>query len=112
MPTHISPRTSECRSSLAPASLYVAGAFFGFISFFIGIEPSVTTASSGSAAVEKVNRTGKANRLPLFPAFGRKPVNGLMGPRARDQELSDGCEALASPLAHSPLAQMAGRCLS
>ena len=118
MPTHVSPRTDESRSPLAPASPYVVGAsvIFAFICIFVGIEPSVTTASSASsgsaAAVEKVNRTGKANRLPLFPAFGRNNVNPPMGARAPDQELFDGCESLVSALVRSPLGQMAGRCLS
>src|SRR5271165_5416171 len=117
MPTHVSPRTDESRSSLAPASPYVVGAsvIFAFISIFVGIEPSVTTASSassGSAAVEKVNRAGKANRQPLFPVFGRNTVNPPMGAQAPDQELFDGCESLVSALVRSPLGQMAGRCLS
>jgi hypothetical protein len=114
MPKHLWLRTDESRSSLVPT--YIVGAFsliLAFISIFVGIELSVTTASSdAAAAVENVNRAGKADRLPTFPAFGRNIVNPPMGILAPDQELFDGCEALASPLTRSPLAQMAGRCLS
>jgi hypothetical protein len=115
MPTHVCPRIDEPRSSLAPT--YIVGAFFSvvlaFIAIFVGIELSVTTASSdAAAAVENVNRAGKADRLPMFSAFGRNIANPPKGVWALDQELFDGCEALASSLAHSPLAQMAGRCLS
>jgi hypothetical protein len=114
MPTHVCPRIDEPRSSLAPT--YIVCAFsvvLALIAIFVGIELSVTTASSdAAAAVENVNRAGKADRLPMFSAFGRNIVNPPKGVWAPDQELFDGCEALASSLAHSPLAQMAGRCLS
>ena len=114
MPTHLRPQTDESRSSLAPT--YILGALIlilAFISILVDIELSVTTASSGSpAAVEKVNRAGKANRLLMFPAFGQNIFNPPVGIWIPDQELLDGCEAVVSPLAGSTLTQMAGRCLS
>jgi hypothetical protein len=114
MPTHVCPRIDEPRWSLAPSC--IVGTFsvvLAFIAIFVGIELSVTTASSdAAAAVENVNRAGKADRLPMFSTFGRNIVNPPKGGWAPDQELFDGCEALASPLTRSPLAQIAGRCLS
>jgi hypothetical protein len=88
------------------------------VSIVIGIEVSVATASSGAApSVEIVNRALKGNRLPLVPALDQNPVSGPLEvnvPRvaAPDGGLADGCESLVSPLARSPLAQIAGRCLS
>ena len=88
------------------------------VSIVIGIEVSVATASSGAApSAEIINRALKGNRLPLVPALHQNPVSGPLEvnvPRvaASDGGLADGCESLASPLARSPLAQIAGRCLS
>jgi hypothetical protein len=86
------------------------------VSIVIGV--SVATASSGTApSVEIVNRVLKGNRLPLVSALRQNPVSEppeVNVPRvaAPDGGLADGCESLASPLARSPLAQIAGRCLS
>ena len=88
------------------------------VSIVIGIEVSAATASSGAApSTEIINRTQKGDRLPVVPALHRNPVNqpprvNLRLMPAPDRGLADGCEPLASPLAHSPLAQIAGRCLS
>jgi hypothetical protein len=84
----------------------------------IGIEVSVATASSATAtSVEIINRARKGNRLPLVPVLHQNPVSRpaeVSLPRipAPGQGLADGCESLASPLARSPLAQIASRCLS
>jgi hypothetical protein len=84
-----------------------------FVSILVDIELWVTTDSSGSAAVvEQVNRAGKANRLPVFPASGQNILNPSVWIWVSDQELLDVCEAVVSPLADSTLTQMAGRCLS
>jgi len=88
------------------------------VSIVIGIEVSVATASSGAAlSTEIINRARKGDRLPVVPVLRKNPVNrppqvNLPRIPAPDQDLADGCESLASPLAHSPLAQIAGRCLS
>jgi len=86
------------------------------VSIVIGIELSVATASSRAApSTEIINRTQKGDRLPVVPALRQNPVNRppeVNLARIPDQDLADGCESLASPLAHSPLAQIAGRCLS
>jgi len=88
------------------------------VSIVIGIEISVATAFSGAApSVEIVNRAQKGNRLPLVPALHQNAVSRLLEVNfplipAPDQGLADGCEPVASPLTHSPLAQIAGRCLS
>jgi hypothetical protein len=87
------------------------------VSILIDIEVSAATASSGAPSVEIVDRARKGARLPLVPAFDRNAGNRpleLNVPRmtAPDQGLVDGCESLASPLAHSPVAHAAGRCLA
>ena len=89
------------------------------LSVVIGIEVSVATASPGAvSSMEIVDRARKGNRLPLVPALHQNPVNrppeevNLPRIPAPDRGLADGCESLASPLTHSPLAQIAGRCLS
>jgi hypothetical protein len=97
---------SGCRVLLAIASIV------------IGIEVAIATTSSGAApSTAIINRAQKGDRLPAGPTLHQNPVNrspevNLRRVPAADQDLADGCEALASPLAHSPLAQIAGRCLS
>jgi hypothetical protein len=115
------PLRSGLSSSTGRGMLYLVGGcsvLLATVSIVIGIEVSVATASSGAApSVEIVNRALKGNRLPLVPALDQNPVSGPLEvnvPRvaAPDGGLADGCESLVSPLARSPLAQIAGRCLS
>ena len=94
-----------------------SGVLIAIVSIFIGIEVSVATASSGAPSVEMVDPARKGDRLPLVPAFDRNASNRALElnvPRipALDALLPDGCESLASPLARSSLAHVAGRCLS
>ena len=88
--------------------------FLAIVSIVIGIEVSVATASSGAApSTEIINRAQKSDRLPVVPALHRIPVNRPLEVNLpRIPGLTDGCESLASPLAHSSLLQIAGRCLS
>jgi hypothetical protein len=74
-------------------------------------EPEISdaTARSGAAPLVVVNRTPKRDR-PV-PVKQSLPINDLLAP-ASGRELVDGCESLVSLLSHSPLAQIAGRCLS
>ena len=115
MTRHMSPRP-DVSQALARASPYAVGAFslvFAFSSTLVGMELSVSVDSSGAApVVEGVNRTGKADRLQLLPAFGRGVGNPPVGPGASDQRLVHGCEPLVSSLVRSPLAQIPARCLS
>src|SRR5262245_18884952 len=118
------PQTS-LRSDLFSSSgralrylMSVCSVLLAIVSIVIGIEVSVATASSGAVpSTEIVNRAQKGDRLPVAPALHQNPVNrppevNLPRTSAPDRGLADGCESLASPLAHSPLAQIAGRCLS
>ena len=82
-------------------------------------DPCTTNCATetGVPAREMVNRTGKGDRLPLVQALHRIPANQpakieVLRTSAPDQELVDGCESLASSLSGSPLANIAGRCLS
>jgi hypothetical protein len=102
----------------APTSLTAASN----IGFGIGgvemVRFGVLTAWSGAAPSEEiVNRTRKGDRLPLIPTFHRNTMSrpleiNVSRTSAHDQELAEGCESLASSLAQSPLAHVAGRCLS
>jgi hypothetical protein len=121
MLTETSRRVSESQSSLDSGSRRLIGGcsvILAMVSILAVIEMPIASAWFGAApAGEMVNRTEKRDRLPLFPAFHQNPthrpakMNVLRIPAA-DQALIDGCESLASPLARSPLAQIAGRCLS
>ena len=68
-------------------------------------------AQSDVGAPVVVDRTQKSDRLPL------SQIN-VTRSRALDQrdagayDLPDGCDALVSPLTHSQLARIAGRCVS
>jgi hypothetical protein len=115
------PLRSGLSSSTRRGLQYLVGGcivLLATVSIVIGIEVSVATASSATEpSVEVINRARKGNRLPLVPALHENPGSRLLEvnfPRipAADRGLADGCEPLASPLAHSPLAQITGRCLS
>ena len=92
------------------------GAVFAVASFLIGLEVSATTAApSTDRTATSVNRTLKGDRLPLPPGKSRNAVNGPFeskAPPASRPELLDGCEPVVSSIGQSPLAQIAGRCVS
>jgi len=103
------------RKALAPGSSYaILGVFSLLLAFspaLMGMELSDRADSSEAApVVERVNRTGKADRLQ--PAFGRGIGNPPIGPGASDHRLTHGCEPLVSSLVLSPLARIPARCLS
>ncbi len=88
------------------------GAAFAIASFFIGLEVSATTAAPSLQRSDPVvNRTLKGDRLPLTPAKSRNAVNGPFEIKA-PPKLLDGCEPMVSAIGQSPLAQIAGRCVS
>ena len=92
--------------------------------FVVGVDVSTTTAApGGDPGIQSVNRTLKsdrlqikpATRLPTIPASKSRRNAGneeLDVPGAARPELLDGCEPLVSPIGQSPLARIAGRCLS
>jgi hypothetical protein len=93
-----------------------AGAAFAAASFLIGLEMTATTAAlSADRNVPAVNRTLKSDRLPLVAPKSRNAVNGPLEqvtPPAPKPKLPDGCEPVVSSIGQSPLAQIAGRCVS
>jgi hypothetical protein len=118
MLTHNLPRAGDSRS-MGRSCPYVVGAcsaILAMVSIIVVIEILVATTWSGvPPPLEIVNRTGKGDRLPPVQALNvvdqLLEINVSRKP-ALNQQLADGCESLASSLAHSPLAQIAGRCLS
>lgn len=75
------------------------------------------TPDTGVTSGEMVNRNGKGDRLPVVQTWHRIPAKQpvkIETVRAfpRDQELTEGCDSLASPLSYSSLANIPGRCLS
>jgi len=91
------------------------GVVFAAASFLIGLEVSAhTMAPSLEAAAPAINRAMKGDRIPLVPIQSRNAVNGpveIKIPVARP-ELLDGCEPVVSAIGQSPLARIAGRCVS
>jgi hypothetical protein len=94
------------------------GAVFAIAAFFIGLEVS-STATTAAPSVEQsattVNRTLKGDRMPLIPSTSRNAVNGpfeIKAPPAAMPELLDGCEPVISSIGQTPLAKVAGRCVS
>ena len=85
------------------------------ISILISIRASAgTILASAEPSKEIINRTLKGDRLPLVLKPYSTPASGAMEgnvPRISVQ-LPDGCEALASPLVRSAIANIAGRCVS
>jgi len=92
------------------------GAVFAIAIFLVGLEVSSTTAApSGARTAPMVNRTLKSDRMPLVSTKSRNAVNGpaeTNAPPAPKPKLLDGCEPVVSAIGHSPLAQIAGRCVS
>jgi len=86
------------------------------ISMLASIKAAAAIVESGVVpSRETINRARKGDRLPLVPASDQNPANWPVEVNIRrsvQQSLPDGCEALASPLARSAVAHIAGRCVS
>jgi hypothetical protein len=87
--------------------------------FLIGLQVSATTAAPSAGPTSlTINRTLKSDRMPLVPAITRNAVNGPVETNAPTATpgpkplLLDGCEPMVSAIGQSPLAQIAGRCVS
>lgn len=94
-----------------------SGAVVALATFLVGLEVSaISTASpSLSHTAPMVNRTLKSDRLPVVLSKSRNAVNGpaeTPPAPAPKPKLLDGCEPMVSAIGQSPLAQVAGRCLS
>ena len=90
------------------------GAAFAVASFLIGLKVSATTAAPAiDRSAPMVNRVLKGDRMPLIPAKSRNAVNGPFEMKAPPKpQLLDGCEPVISSIGQTPLAQIAGRCVS
>jgi hypothetical protein len=95
-----------------------AGAMFAVASFLIGLEVS-STATTAAPSVEQttVNRSLKGDRMQIVPSKSRNAVNGPFEIKAPQSpaalpELLDGCEPVISSIGQTPLAKIAGRCVS
>jgi hypothetical protein len=104
---------------------HVAAACSGILtllSIFVGLKVSAAICGSSVGpttvpTLQMVNRTGKGDQLPLLPVIGPKTGVHLLEDYAKrtplpSHRLMDGCEPPVSVLGHSPLAQIAGRCVS
>jgi hypothetical protein len=104
-------------ASISSGSRYFAGLCGVVLSvtfIIIGLEVSLATAGSEPKTSMKISRKG--DRLPLITPFYRDPGDqllhvGVPSSTVSDGKMADGCEALVSSLAHSPLKYIAGRCL-
>ena len=108
----VSSRDRSIRYLLIACSLLVA-----IILSLISINVAAAPPWLGVATSEQtVNHTRKEDRLPLVLASDPNPANRPMEvgvPRTSvGHGLPDGCEALASPLVRSAIANIAGRCVS
>jgi hypothetical protein len=82
-----------------------AGLILAALTTVIGFDGIATARPHLGSSKEIVNRTRKADRLPMIPVHvPRAPVY--------DAKLPDGCEPLVSVLTRSNLARIAGRCVS
>jgi hypothetical protein len=95
------------------------GAVVALATFLVGLEVSAVSTASPSLSrnAPMVNRTLKSDRLPLISSKSRNAVNGpaeIQSPPAPAPKprLLDGCEPMVSAIGQSPLAQVAGRCIS
>jgi hypothetical protein len=85
----------------------VCGLVLAMVSILIGFDPSAaTTRSNIDFSAQIVSRTLKGDRLLVQPQSSAQRVP------TPDLKLADGCDPLVSPLMHSELALIAGRCVS
>jgi hypothetical protein len=108
----VSSRDRSLRYLLIACTLLVA-----IVSMLIGINVSAATVWSGVAPSQQtINSARKGDRLPLVVSSDPSPADRhieVKVPRGAVQHsLPDGCEALASHLARSTAAHIAGRCVS
>jgi hypothetical protein len=97
--------------------LIACGVAVAIISMLVSIKVSAATVWSDVApSKETINRARKGDRLPFVLAFdlglANRPIEVNLSRRVVQQSLPDGCEALASHLARSAAAHIAGRCVS
>ena len=100
-----------------PHFTIACGAFaLAMASFVVGLEISSTTAARPQAtSSQMVNRALKGDRLSFTPAATGNAVNEptqIKAPPARAPQLLEGCEPVVSAIGQSPLARVAGRCIS
>jgi hypothetical protein len=107
----VSAEDSSVSYLLIACSLLVAT-----ILMLISIKVAAAPAWAGlEPPTQTINPAGKGDRLPLVLAFDPNPANRPIEvgiPRSAGHNLPDGCEALASLLARSAAAHIAGRCVS
>jgi len=108
----VSSRDRSLRYLLIACSLVVA-----IVSILISIKVSAATVWSDVApSKETINPARKGDRLPLVlasdPNPANRPIEATVPRLSVQHSLPDGCEALASPLARSTVAHIAGRCVS
>jgi hypothetical protein len=99
------------KHSFIAAGLGLALALFASAGLKISAAPALSVSVSASeSALQGTNRMRKSDRLPLMRSPGSHQ-NDL-----RDTvvipELLDGCEPVISSIVDSPLARVAGSCLS
>jgi hypothetical protein len=103
-----SSRDRSLRCFLIACSLLV-----GIILILVSIKVSAATVWSGVAPYKvTINSERKGDRLPLVPPPDPKGKPQIEVNVSGLSVLPDGCEALASPLARSAVAHIAGRCVS
>jgi hypothetical protein len=69
--------------------------------------------SAGDPALQSTNRTLKGDRSPLLSAqTSYRSATSILGNDVVVPELLDGCEPSISSIGNSPLARVAGSCLS
>src|SRR5262249_61897480 len=83
----------------------------------IDLPPSTPPRPPFSRSLRVVNRASKSAGLPLVSIKSRNAVNGPAEAQpppapAPKPRLLDGCEPIVSAIGQSPLAQVAGRCVS
>ena len=85
-------------------------------SFFIALEVSANSAAQSLDFVAPaINRALKADRMPFSAGKSRNAVNAPVETKTAPvtrPELLDGCEPVISTIGQSPLARIAGRCVS
>ena len=98
------------------AYLFGIGLALPMLALVAGLQVPIVAASPQNPTTD-INRTLKGDRMQTVPSKSRNAVNGPLEIKAPQSpaalpELLDGCEPVISSIGQTPLAKIAGRCVS
>ena len=97
---------------------FIAGVLsFAFALTLLGVGSQLSTSTAWSAADSTPQNVNRAMKGDYLQRSGQEnadnhPIETVLPIEPAVLKLLDGCEGVVSSIGHTPLAQVAGRCLS